>query len=157
MRFDDRLLDFFTRPLMCILGAADATGRPAAGRGVGFDLLEDRETIDILFSGWQWPGLETAIAASGKLAATFVSPADYVTFQIKGSATLRATEPADLDHAARFVAAATGALVSLGVAPDMIAVWLTPREARVARLRISEIYVQTPGPLAGMLAGTVPK
>ncbi|MFD1809947.1 hypothetical protein ACFSHQ_23580 [Gemmobacter lanyuensis] len=31
--------------------------------------------------------------------------------------------------------------------------WLCPQEPRVARLRISEIYVQTPGPLAGMLAG----
>ncbi|MEW9612414.1 hypothetical protein AB3G45_00790 [Shinella sp. S4-D37] len=31
---------------------------------------------------------------------------------------------------------------------------LTAREARVARLAVSEIHIRTPGPLAGMLVGT---
>jgi hypothetical protein len=48
---------------------------------------------------------------------------------------------------------ATDELASLGVPRHLIAPWLTARDARVARLAVSEIYVQTPGPLAGMLAG----
>lgn len=153
MKLDDRLLDFFNRPLMCIIAVADETGRPSAGRGVGFQLLEDRETIDVLFSDWQWPRLEPCIRQTGRIAATFVSPSDYVSFQLKGLASMRKTETADLDRADRFMTAATDELESLGVPRDLIAPWLTARETRVARLAISEIYVQTPGPLAGMLAG----
>jgi len=157
MKVDDKLLDFFNRPLMCIIAVADATGRPSAGRGVGFHLLEDRETIDVIFSAWQWPRLESCIGQTGRIAATFVSPSDYVSFQLKGSAGMRETETPDLDRADRFMTAATDKLESLGVPRRLIAPWLTAREARVARLVISEIYIQTPGPLAGMLAGTQPR
>ncbi|WP_429806529.1 pyridoxamine 5'-phosphate oxidase family protein [Ensifer sp. B1-9] len=154
MRLDDRLLDFFNRPLMCIIAVADGAGRPSAGRGVGFHLLEDRETIDVIFSHWQWPRLEPCIRQTGRIAVTFVSPSDYVSFQMKGSATMREPEAADLDRADRFMTVATNELEALGVPRHLIAPWLTARETRVARLAVSEIYVQTPGPLAGMLAGT---
>jgi len=153
MELDDTLLDFLERPLMCIIASADQTGRPAAGRGVGFNLYENREVIDVIFSAWQWPRLESSIQQTGKIAATFVSPSDYVSFQLKGSASLRDTEAADLDSAGRFMSSATDELEALGVARHLIAPWLTIRGARVARLAISEIYVQTPGPFAGMLAG----
>ncbi|MFD2143904.1 pyridoxamine 5'-phosphate oxidase family protein, partial [Ancylobacter oerskovii] len=62
------------------------------------------------------------------------------------------TAARDLDHAERFIMAATEELASLGVPRSIIAPWLTAREARVARIAVREIYVQTPGPLAGMLA-----
>lgn len=153
MRLDDRLCDFFKRPLMCIIAVADETGRPSAGRGVGFHLLDDRETIDLIFSAWQWPRLESSVLQTGKIAATFVSPSDYVSFQLKGAAAMRETEARDLDRAECFMTAATDELETLGVPRRLIAPWLTAREARVARLKVSEIYVQTPGPLAGMLAG----
>ncbi len=152
VQVDDKLLDFFKRPLMCIIAAADETGRPSAGRGVGFHVL-DRETIDVIFSSWQWPRLEVSIRQTGRIAATFVSPSDYVSFQLKGSASMRDTEAHDLDYADRFIAAATGELESLGVPGRLITPWLTAREAKVVRLSVSEIYIQTPGPLAGMLAG----
>lgn len=153
MRLDDKLLEFFKRPLMCIIAGADAAGRPSAGRGVGFDVLADRETVDVIFSAWQWPRLEADIRQTGRVAATFVSPSDYVSFQVKGAATMQDTGAPDLDRAERFMTAATNELESLGVPRSLIAPWLTAREARVARLDIREIYVQTPGPLAGMLAG----
>uniref|UniRef100_A0A9E7ZVA9 Pyridoxamine 5'-phosphate oxidase family protein n=1 Tax=Bosea sp. NBC_00436 TaxID=2969620 RepID=A0A9E7ZVA9_9HYPH len=153
MRLDDKLLEFLGRPLMCIIAGADAGGRPSAGRGVGFDVQEDRETIDVIFSTWQWPRLEAAIRQTGRMAATFVSPSDYVSFQLKGRASLEETAAHHQDCAERFMTAATNELETLGVPRHIIPPWLTTREIRVARLKISEIYVQTPGPLAGMLAG----
>lgn len=155
MKLDDRLLDFFNRPLMCIVAGVDEARRPSAGRGIGFHLLEDRETIDVIFSAWQWPRLEACIRQTGRIAATFVSPSDYVSFQLKGAAALRDTETLHLDRAEHFMVAATDELEALGVPRRLIAPWLTAREARVARLSIGEIYVQTPGPLAGMQAGAV--
>ncbi|WP_138468584.1 pyridoxamine 5'-phosphate oxidase family protein [Poseidonocella sp. HB161398] len=157
MRIDDDLIDFFGQPLMCIIAAADSAGRPAAGRGIGFELLGDRETIDVIFSGWQWPEIARGIEETGRMAATFVSPSDYVSFQLKGMARMRATLDADLVRSEAFMAAATAELAGLGVAPHMILPWLTARGACVARLAVSEIYVQTPGPLAGMRAGTAPQ
>jgi len=154
VRLDDDLLEFFRQPLMCIIAAADASGRPSAGRGVGFHILEDREAIEIIFSAWQWPRLEADIRQTGKLAATFVSPSDYVSFQLKGRATLRDTEALDIGRADRFITAATNELEALGVPRRLIAPWLTVREAKVVQLAVSETYVQTPGSLAGMLAGT---
>jgi hypothetical protein len=153
VRLDDKLLEFFRRPLMCIIAGADTAGRPSAGRGVGFDVLQDRETVDVIFSAWQWPRLAADIRQTGRMAATFVSPSDYVSFQLKGAAAMQDTGMLDLDRADRFMTAATDELESLGVSRRLIAPWLTARQARVARLAISEIYVQTPGPLAGMLAG----
>lgn len=152
MRIDERFLDFFQRPLMCILAGADATGRPAAGRGVGVHLAPDRETLEVIFSAWQWPQLTAALRQTGKIAATFVSPSDYVSFQLKGRASLHEPGPQDLRRAEAFMAAATAELQGLGVAQALIVPWLTARQALVARFAIAEIYVQTPGPLAGMLA-----
>jgi len=153
VRLDDKLLAFFRRPLMCILAGADASGRPSAGRAVGFDVRENRETVDVIFSAWQWPRLEADVRQTRRMAATFVSPSDYVSFQLKGTATMLDTQPSDLERAERFIETATGELESLGVPRRIIAPWLTARDARVARIDVSEIYVQTPGPLAGMLAG----
>lgn len=153
MHLDDELLAFLRRPLMCIVAAVDRDGRPSAGRGVGVQVLEDRETIEVIFSAWQWPQLEASVRQTGRIAVTFVSPSDYVTFQIKGPATIREAEATDLECADHFMTNATGALASLGVPPTIIAPWLTARDARVARVEASEIYIQTPGPHAGMLAG----
>ena len=155
MGFDETLLGFLQRPLMCIIAAVDAEGRPAAGRGIGFELVDDRETIDLIFSAWQWPRIEGAIRQRGRLAVTFASPSDYVTYQIKGAAAIRDTEPRDFECAERFIAKATRELTALGVPPPIIEPWLALREPKVARLVSHEIYVQTPGPKAGMLAGSV--
>ncbi len=152
MQLDDALIEFLDRPLMCILAAADRAGRPTAGRGVGFHVADDRESIDVIFSGWQWPQIEPAIREAGRLAVTFVSPSDYVSFQIKGQAVMRDMGAEDAARADQFMARATNALEALGVQPALIVPWLTARGARVARLAVSEIYVQTPGPLAGMRA-----
>ena len=153
MRLYDELLEFLQRPLMCVIGAVDGDGRPWPGRGVGFHILDDLERIDLVFSAWQWPRLEPSIRRTARLAATFVSPSDYRTFQIKGPAVMRETDRGDLARADRFMKAAESELEDLGVPREIIAPWLTDREARVARLTASEIYNQTPGPTAGMLAG----
>lgn len=92
---------------MCIIAAVDREGRPSAGRGIGLQVLDDRETIDVIFSGWQWPRLESSVRETGRLAVTCVSPLDYMTFQIKGAAATRETGASDLDHAERFMADAT--------------------------------------------------
>ena len=156
MQLEDELLVFLQQPLMCIVAATDGTGRPSVGRGIGVHVLEDRNTLDVIFSGWQWPRLESAVHQTGRLAATFVSPSDYVTFQLKGAAAMQETQASHLEMAQRFIITATDELAALGVPRNIIAPWLTAREARVARLTVNEIYIQTPGPTAGMRTGARP-
>lgn len=153
MRLEDELLQFLAQPLMCILAGTDKTGRPCPGRGIGVDVLKDGETVDVMFSGWQWPRLEEAIRQTGRLAVTFVRPSDYVAFQLKGLGLMRDTQPDDVRSAEGFMAAAADELAALGVQRDVIAPWLTAREARVARLTVNEMYIQTPGQMAGMRKG----
>ncbi len=153
VRLDDGLVAFLRRPLMCVLAGADAAGRPSAGRGVGVRVLADGAEVEVIFSAWQWPRLEQDLRATGRVAATFVRPADYVSYQVKGMAAVRGAEDEDLARARRFIAAATGELARLGVPLEIIEPWLTDRAARVCRIAVGEVYVQTPGPLAGMRAG----
>ncbi|KKW91631.1 MULTISPECIES: pyridoxamine 5'-phosphate oxidase [Sphingobium] len=152
MMLDDTIVAFLHRPLMCILAGSDASGRPAAGRGIGVMVSDDRETLGIILSAWHYSALANAVAQTGKLAATFVSPCDYVTYQFKGRTHLREAGPADLARAETFIADATASLSALGVPRGIIPQWMTTRDARVAMLAVAECYVQTPGPHAGMRA-----
>jgi hypothetical protein len=152
MMLDDTIAAFLRKPLMCILASSDSMARPAVGRGIGVTVSDDRKTLSVILSAWHYAALATAIEQSGRLAATFVSPCDYVTYQFKGTATLREAKPEDNVRAAIFIADATAALSELGVPSGIIPQWMTPRDALVAQLAVAECYVQTPGPRAGMRA-----
>lgn len=152
MVLDDAITTFLGQPLMCILASSDAAARPAAGRGIGVSVSDDRRMLSVILSAWQYAALANAIEQSGRLAATFVRPSDYVTYQFKGAATLRKAEPEDNVRAAIFISDATAALSALGVPPGIIPQWMTTRDALVAQLAVAECYVQTPGPRAGMRA-----
>ena len=66
---------------------------------------------------------------------------------------MRDTQPEDVRSAEGFMAAAADELAALGVQREIIAPWLTARKARVARLTVHEMYIQTPGQMAGMRKG----
>lgn len=95
---------------MCLIAAADVARRPTAGRGVGLHVLENRKSDRGCLYTWQWPRLESSIRQTGRPTIAFVSPSDYVSFQLKGSATTRDTAAQDLEYAERFMTAATNVL-----------------------------------------------
>ncbi|MBL0374529.1 pyridoxamine 5'-phosphate oxidase family protein [Rhizobium sp. KVB221] len=153
MQLDEGLKQFLKKPLMIIVGTAGAECRPAIARAVGVFLPSEGGHIDITISSWQWPETIANIHDTGRLAATFVCPSDYVTYQMKGKAWLRSPDADDYRRSDHFIDAIRAELIDLGV-PGMIAApWLTNRDAMVATLAVSEIYVQTPGPNAGRTAG----
>ena len=84
-----------------------------------------------------------------RVAATFVDPASYRAFQLKGRATVR---PTDLDERARaetYAARAETALADFGVPRPAIRHWLTVRDLVIASLVVDRVFEQTPGPRAG--------
>lgn len=150
---DAELAAFIESPVMQIVGTADATRRPGIARGVGAwrtgDKDKDKDTVDLVLSAWQWPETIANIEATGRIAVTFSRPSDYVTYQIKGTATLRPADDGEIERSAGYMVAIVSALMRNGLLPEIIAPWLTARDAVVATIRISSVYVQTPGAQAG--------
>lgn len=153
MRLSDEIRHFIVSPVMIIVGTRDKANRPSIGRAVGARIV-DEESIDILLSAWQWPDTIANLAANGQAAITFARPSDYVSYQLKGTAHLRAAEPTDWELSRRYQAGIFALFDGLGLPADMVSPWLAERELTVARLNVGEAYVQTPGPKAGTSVGT---
>lgn len=152
---DAELAAFIESPVMQIVGTADATRRPGIARGVGAWRARDPDTIDLVLSAWQWPETVANIEANGRIAVTFSRPSDYVTYQIKGTATLRPADDGEIERSAGYMVAIVSTLMRNGLLPEIIAPWLTARDAVVATIRISSVYVQTPGAQAGMKRASI--
>jgi hypothetical protein len=153
MRIDTELALFLTSPVTIVVGTSDDTGRPDIGRAVGARVAADTGVIELVVSAWQWPVGAENLRANGRAAVTFARPTDYVCYQVKGRATLRAAEADDVALAERYMTDILAVLESLGLAPELAAPWLTSRGAIVVRLEAEHIFVQTPGAKAGRPLG----
>lgn len=154
MLIDRELAAFLTSPVMIIVGTSDQHGKPEIGRGVGAKVDAAAGAVELVLSAWQWPGTVENLRANGRVAVTFARPSDYVSYQVKGRATVRSVQAGDIVLSEGYMAGIVAALGDLGLAPGLAAPWLTNREAVVARILLAEIYVQTPGPQAGTALGT---
>ncbi|MTH36481.1 hypothetical protein GL279_17985 [Paracoccus limosus] len=147
------LVRFLSRPVMIILGSVDATARPEIARAVGASVDPQTGVIELVVSRWQWPATIANIGASGRIAATFSRPADYETYQIKGRATWREAGAADHEIARAYCRDMLAALMELGMAPGLIAHWQSDRDLVVISLTPDQVFIQTPGPMAGQRIG----
>lgn len=148
MRLTEDVMAFLGSPVMIIIGTSDESNRPAIGRGIGISMRRPDE-MDVVFSRWQWAETAANIAATGLAAITVARPSDYVSYQVKGHASL---QPADAQLAgvvAGYRAAIRPVLSALGIPAAMIDEWIVDRDPVAARLSVREAYVQTPGPRAG--------
>ncbi len=53
MRISAELARFLEGPVMIILGAADAEGRPGIGRAVGVRVIATQRRVDHMVAAWQ--------------------------------------------------------------------------------------------------------
>ncbi len=153
MQLTDEIKHFIASPVMIIVGTRDAANRPSIGRGLGARALRE-DCAEVVLSAWQWPETAANLIANGQAAITFARPSDYVSYQIKGSVTLRAAGPQDLERSALYRAAVLDMFSELGLAAELVRPWLVDREPIVASLNVRELYVQTPGPKAGTAVRT---
>ncbi len=154
MQIDSELATFLTSPVMIILGTCDAHGSPDIGRGVGTRVDGGGATVEVVVSGWQWPGTVANVRNSGRAAITFARPSDYVTYQVKGRAQIGEYDASAAAICSRYVHDITNVLCELGLERGLISDWLTDRDAVLIRLGIEAVFVQTPGPKAGRLMAT---
>lgn len=149
MQIDRELSKFLASPVMIIIGTCDAHGQAEIARGAGACVDAERGTIDLVFSGWQWPATITNLQANGRIAVTFSRPADYVSYQVKGHATLRTPDQNHLVRSDCYLNDMVRLFVELGLPQDLIAPWLTRRDPVVANIALTDVFVQTPGAGAG--------
>lgn len=153
MRLSEEIKRFVVSPVMIIVGTRDEANRPSIGRAVGARIVDD-ENIELFISAWQWPETTSNLAANGQAAITFSRPSDYVSYQLKGTARLRAAEQRDLEQSRHYQTRLYAHFNGLGHPAKLVSPMITERELTVARLLVKEAYVQTPGPKAGTAAGT---
>lgn len=148
MRLTDEIKHFIASPVMIIIGTRDAANRPSIGRAVGARVASE-DSVEVILSSRLWAQTISNLDANGQAAVTFARPSDYVSYQLKGVARLRAAEDADLALSQRYRASIVAVLDGLGLPGEFVQPWLVEEEPVVASLRVSEVYVQTPGPMAG--------
>jgi hypothetical protein len=154
MLIDAELAAFIESPVMIIVGTCDDTLLPQIGRAVGAIVDSAKSRIELVVSGWQWPDTIANIRRNGRLSVTFARPSDYVSYQVKGRATVKPASAAHRARAENYIGAMTATLVGNGLDPTVIAPWLVDREPIALRLAVEMIFVQTPGDKAGQMLGS---
>lgn len=147
---DSAIAEFVEGAVMTVLASRDEGHHPAIGRGVGTRRVEGGHLLDTMVSRAQWPRLIGNLSPGDPLAATFVAPDDYRTYQVKG--VVETITPAtDDDHALALAyhRQIHRLLTSLGVTAGQIGFWLTDRDLYRLRYLPTDVFVQTPGPRAG--------
>ena len=143
------LARFVEGPVLMTLATRDAANRPVIGRGSGGRVVGGR--VEVAVSAHLWPETVANVRANGMLAATFVQPADYRAFQLKGRALLRPGGDGDVARAEAYVVRTEALLVDLGVPVAAIRFWLTAREVVVVSMTVDRAFEQTPGARAGVV------
>lgn len=148
MELDEATRDFLTGPVLIMVAAADAARRSSIGRGMGV-IVRSADTLNVLVSRWQWPRVVEHAEGSGRLALTASRASDYLTYQVKGAARVRAAGPEELAASRAYLDTLGEELARLHVPPWISGQWSADREMVAIALHIAEAYVQTPGPMAG--------
>jgi hypothetical protein len=146
---DAALAAFLESPVMIIVGSCDDGLLPQIARAAGAIVDRAKGSIDLIVSGWQWPQTIADVRRNGRLAVTFARPADYVSYQLKGRATVIPASAAHRQCALHYIEAMTQTFVGLGLDRAVAAPWLVDLEPQVLRLAVETIFVQTPGEKAG--------
>ncbi|KQW73273.1 hypothetical protein ASE17_10085 [Phenylobacterium sp. Root77] len=147
---DAELTALLREPVMMVFAARSAAGLPALGRALGARPSPGGETLDIFTPAAQWGEALSGLVPGAPLAFTFVQPADYRTFQLKGElVSIASAGPEDIAAADRYAAQVSQALAALGVQPQQMAHWLGRGDLMTLRLAPTMAFSQTPGPHAG--------
>jgi hypothetical protein len=149
MRIDAELAAFMESPVMIIVGACDDALLPQIARAAGVLVEASKGRLDLIVSAWQWPEAIANVRQNGRLSVTFARPSDYVSYQVKGRATVKPAAAVHRACAAAYVSAMTATLVGNGLDRAVTEPWLVDREPVVLRLTVETLFLQTPGDKAG--------
>lgn len=149
MPVDHTLRQFIEGPVMLIVGSVDGDGRTGIGRASGARVDAD-DSVTLFVSHWQWPETIANLRANPRMSLTATSPATYDSFQIKGHATVQIAPDTAVALADRYIDATYRLMTRLGVPTTSESAWFSNRELWEVKLTATEVFIQTPGPQAGL-------
>jgi hypothetical protein len=148
--FDSKLVEVIESHPSIIVGTCDRALVPCIARSFGARVLQGGPGIELLVSHWPGPQTIPNIQQSGRMAVTFTSPETYVSFQVKGRATiLGECDADDAEFATAYTAAIRARIEALKEPPSLVNVIFTPRGLYKLRLDAEAVFLQTPGKNAG--------
>ena len=149
MRIAPDLASFIEGSVLMTLATRDALNRPIIARGSGARVTQNLDRVEVAVSAFLWPETIANVRDNGMFTATFVDPAAYRAFQLKGRAEVRDPVEAEVVHAEAYLAETERTMTGLGVPLSVVRYWLTAREIMIVSLAVDRAFEQTPGPRAG--------
>jgi hypothetical protein len=146
---DRALADFLEEGLSIHIGARDARLQPSGARAAAVTVEPDGRHILVYVPDLGASRILPDLEATGQAAVSFGRPTDDRARQVKGIVT--SIRPASPDERPLITAqwgGLLGQLEAIGIPRDITLGWAT-WPAVVVRLRVTAIFEQTPGPLAG--------
>lgn len=143
--------------LSLLVASCGRDGRPACTRGVGLRIWPDRQHVTLFLAIATAKPVSEQLLVRPSIAFVISRPSDYRTVQMKGTVVAQ-RDAAESDRAlvSEYVRAFADQVDDLGV-PRQIGLRIAHWPCLALDVRVSEIFVQTPGPGAGEpLSGAVP-
>lgn len=132
------------------VGTVSADGTPHASRGWGLTVLPGGEQIRLLLDADDGEAFANLVCG-GSIAVTGCSVPTLHSVQLKGQscAPVATSDEGDLACAARFCASFIEDVTRTDGTPAALLERLIPTAYAVCTVTVSEVYDQTPGPVAG--------
>jgi hypothetical protein len=146
---DRALAGFLEEGLSIHIGARNARLQPSGARAAAVTVDPDGSHILVYLPDLGASRILPDLEATGQAAVSFGRPTDDRASQVKGIVT--AIRPASPDERATITAQWQGfmrQLETIGIPREIALGWAT-WPAVVVRLRVTAVFEQTPGPLAG--------
>ena len=149
-----QLAEHFAGPLMPILAVRDDRFRAAIARAIGVNLDADSGHLDIFVASALWLDFMRALKPGAIVAVTATHPGTYVSYQVKGPVeTIDRAEDCDVARGRLHIDRMLGLLNTLGSTRQQLSHMYTVDGLVRVRMRITEVFEQTPGPAAGARIG----
>jgi hypothetical protein len=146
---DAELAEFLESGITILVGTRDAELRPETMRGVGAHVQAGGAELTVYLPETTATASVANLRDNGRIAVAFGRPADHRTIQVKGQVVeIAPADDEDRERIERYHSALAESWGFVGVPPRVtarLAWWPCHR----VRLRVEEIFVQTPGPGAG--------
>ena len=149
----ETLVSFFESGVSILVGSTSEALLPSCSRAVGAHCSKDRAFVTVLLPEGPAKTLLHDLEQSRRAAIVFCRPADHRTLQIKGAVSeIRAAEPEEVERAIAYRHAYAETLAALGL-PKPLTERLRISPTIAVKIRVEDLFRQTPGPDAGARLG----
>lgn len=150
VRIPEELVEFLESGISILVGTRDTNNRPLSMRGVGAKVSEDRTRLGVLLPDRVAEGTVQNARATRRVAVTFARALDNRSVQLKGTVeVVRPGDERDRLVLERYKEDFARILELIGMPraiTERVAVW----PLTVVEIAIDCVFVQTPGPSAGV-------